>query len=65
MENGVRERVGKKEGGKKKKKRYQFMVVVVVVDMAASSTFPLYGWSIVSTLDTFQKSRNQKHKCSG
>lgn len=41
------------------------MVVVVVVDMAASSTFPLYGWSIVSTLDTFQKSRNQKHKCSG
>lgn len=47
------------------KKRYQFIVVVVVVDIAASSTFPLYGWSSVSTLDIFQKSRNRKHQCSG
>lgn len=40
-------------------------MVVVVVDIAASSTFPLYGWSSVSTLDIFQKSRNRKHQCSG
>jgi len=61
VENGAREKSREERGGAKK--RYQF--IVVVVDMAASSTFPLYGWRSVSTLDTFQKSRNRKHQCRG